>query len=91
MSNVCNLAVIFVFFGGYLLVTARYIVVTAGYCLLPGGYYSLLVVTACYSLLQLIPTFSINVRTGKRSWKERCPASKRILHSQIGFPERWQN
>ena len=44
----------FGFFGGYLVVTARYLVVT-------GGYFSLLVVTACYRSLMLVPTFSMNI------------------------------
>ena len=50
----------FDFLGGYLVVTARYLAVTASYCLLPGGYCSLLVVTARYRWLLLIPTFSMN-------------------------------
>ena len=45
---------------GIYIVTARYLVVTAGYCLLPGGYCSLLVGTARYRLLLLVPTFSMN-------------------------------
>ena len=47
----------FVFLGGYLAVTARYLVITAGYCLL-------LVVTARYRSLPLIPAFSMNVYCG---------------------------
>ena len=47
---------------GYLVVTAHYLVVTAGYCSLLGGYCSLLVVTACYCSLLLIPTFSMNAK-----------------------------
>ena len=43
----------FDFFGGYLVVTARYLMVTTCYC-------SLLVVTARYRSLLLVPTFSIN-------------------------------
>ena len=50
----------FDFLGGYLVVTARYLVVTTGYCSLPGGYCSLLVVTARYSSLLLVPTFTMN-------------------------------
>ena len=50
----------FDFLGGYLVVTARYLVVITGYCSLPGGYCSLLVVTARYRLLLLVPTFSMN-------------------------------
>ena len=44
----------------YLVVSARYLSVTTGQCLLPGGYCSLLVVTAGYRLLLLVPTFSMN-------------------------------
>ena len=47
----------FVFLGGYLAVTARYLVITGGYCLL-------LVVTAHYRSLPLIPAFSMNVYCG---------------------------
>ena len=43
----------FDYFGGYLVVTARYLVVIARSC-------SLLVVTACYGSLLLVPTFSMN-------------------------------
>ena len=43
----------FDFLSGYLVVTARYLVVTVGYC-------SLLVVTARYRSLLLVPTFSMN-------------------------------
>ena len=50
----------FNFLGGYLVVTARYLVVTTGYWSLPGGYCSLLVVTARYHLLLLVPIFSMN-------------------------------
>ena len=57
MSNVCYVTD---FRGVYLVVTAHDLVVTAGYCLLPGGYYSLLVATARYRLLLLVPTFSMN-------------------------------
>ena len=52
----CN----FDFLGGYLVVIARYLVVTTGYCSLPGGYCSLLVFTAHYRLLLLVPTFTTN-------------------------------
>ena len=56
--------------GGYLVVTARYLVVSAGYCSLPGDYRSLLVFTARYRSLLLVPTFSINESTFKlRSWQ----------------------
>ena len=48
--NVCYLVVILIF----LVVTAPYLVVTAGYC-------SLLVDTARYRLLMLVPIFSMNV------------------------------
>ena len=58
VPNVCYLAVIF--FGGYLVVTARYLVVTARYFVVTGGYCLLLVVTACYRTLLLLPTFSMN-------------------------------
>ena len=50
----------FNYFGGYLVVTARYLAITARYCLLPGGYCSLLVVTARYCSVLLVPTFSMN-------------------------------
>ena len=50
----------FDFLGGYLAVTARYLVVTAGYFSLPNGYCLLLVPTARYRLLLLVPTFSMN-------------------------------
>ena len=58
VPNVCYLAVSF--FGGYLVVTARYLVVTARYFVVTGGYCLLLVVTACYRTLLLLPTFSMN-------------------------------
>ena len=50
----------FDFLGGYLVVTARYLVVIACYCSLSGGYCLLLVVTARYRSLLLVPTFSVN-------------------------------
>ena len=57
----------FNFLDCYLVVTSRYLMVTAGYCSLPCGYCSLpygycslLVVTARYRWLLLIPTFSMN-------------------------------
>ena len=50
----------FDFLGGYVVVTACYLMVTTGYCLLPGGYCLLLVVTACYHTLLLVPNFSMN-------------------------------
>ena len=53
MSNVCYLAVIWIF-RGYLVVTARSLVIAR-------GYYSLLVVTARYRSLLLVPTFSMNM------------------------------
>ena len=53
MSNVGYLAVILIFFGGYLVVTALYLMVTTCYC-------SLLMVTARHRSLLLVPTFSIN-------------------------------
>ena len=56
MSNVCYLAEILIF----LVVTGRYLVITAGDCSLPGGYCSLMVVTARYRSLLLVPTFSMN-------------------------------
>ena len=56
MSNMCCLAEIVIF----LVVTGRYQVVTAGYCSIPGGYCLLLVVTAQYCLLLLVPTLSLN-------------------------------
>ena len=40
--------------------TARYLMVTTGYCSLPCGYCSLLVVTARYRSLLLVPTFSMS-------------------------------
>ena len=42
------------------MVTARYLVVTTVYCSLPGRNCSLLVVTAYYRTLLLVPTFSMN-------------------------------
>ena len=59
MSNVCYLAVILIFFGGYL-VTACYLVITACSCSFHGDHCSLLVVTC---LLPLVPTFSMNAIT----------------------------
>ena len=50
----------FDFLSGYLVVTARYLVVTARYCSLLRGYCSLLVVTAHYRSLLLVPTLSMN-------------------------------
>ena len=50
MSNVCYLAVIFIF----LVVTAHYLVVTAGYCLLPDSYWWLRLVTGGYCSLPLV-------------------------------------
>ena len=54
MPNVCYLVVVLIFFGGYLVVTARYLVVNARYCWLPGGYCSLLLVTARYYSFPLL-------------------------------------
>ena len=51
----------FDFFGGYLVVTTRYLVVTARYQAVTGGCCSLLVVTARYRSLLLVPNFSMNV------------------------------
>ena len=50
----------FNFLGAYLVVNARYLMVTTGYCSLPSSYCSLLVVTARYRSLLLVPTFSMN-------------------------------
>ena len=50
----------FDFFGGYLVVTACYLVVTARYLVITSGYCLLLVVTAHYHSLLLVPTFSMN-------------------------------
>ena len=61
----------FDYFGGYLVVTARYLVVTGAYCLL-------LVVTARYQSLLLVPTFSMNNFNNRNfsctvlSWFESC-------------------
>ena len=52
----CYFAVTLIF----LVLTARYLVVTTRYCPLSGGYCSLLVITARYRLLLLVPTFSMN-------------------------------
>ena len=46
--------------GGYLVVNVRYLMVTTGYWSLSGGYSLLLVVTARYHSLLLVPTFSLN-------------------------------
>ena len=66
MSNVRYLTVILTFLVAtwlilpvtkwLLIVTARYLVATGGYCLL-------LVVTACYRSLLLVPTFSMNKKS----------------------------
>ena len=62
----------FDFLGGYLVVTARYLVVTARYCSLPGGYCSLLVVTARYRCLLLVPTFRMNeMKLEAVEWQNR--------------------
>ena len=61
ISKVYYLTVILIFLVVTLVVTARFLVIITGYCLLPGGYRSLLVVTARYRLLLLVPTFSMNV------------------------------
>ena len=50
----------FDFLGSYLVVSARYLMIATGYCSLPSGYCSLLVVTARYRSLLLVPTFSMN-------------------------------
>ena len=42
------------------MVLARYLVLIACYCSLPGGYCLLLVATARYCSLLLVPTFSMN-------------------------------
>ena len=55
-----KLAVIFDFLGGYLVVTTRYLVITGGYWSLLGGYCLLLVATARYRSLLLVPTFSMS-------------------------------
>ena len=51
----------FDFLGGYLVVTTHYLVVTARYQAVTGGCCSLLVVTARYRSLLLVPNFSMNV------------------------------
>ena len=66
MSNVRYLTIILTFLVAtwlilpvtkwLLIVTARYLVATGGYCLL-------LVVTACYRSLLLVPTFSMNKKS----------------------------
>ena len=45
----------------YLSINFDFLVVTAGYCSLPDGYCSLVVVTASYRSLLLVPTFSMKV------------------------------
>ena len=52
----CN----FDFLGSYLVVSARYLMIATGYCSLPSGYCSLLVVTARYRSLLLVPTLNMN-------------------------------
>ena len=52
VPNVCYLAVIF--FGGYLVVTARYLVVTARYFVVTACYWWLLLVTALYCSFPLL-------------------------------------
>ena len=60
MLNVCYLVIILIFFCGYLVVTARYLLVTGCYCSLRVGYCLLVVVTARYRSLLLVPTISMN-------------------------------
>ena len=50
----------FDFLGSYLVVSARYLMIATGYCSLPIGYCSLLVVTARYRSLLLVPTLNMN-------------------------------
>ena len=57
------LGCVFYVLGDYLVVTARYVVVTARYLLVTDGYCSLLVFTARYRSLLLVPTFSMNEET----------------------------
>ena len=54
----------FDFHGGCLVVTTRYLVVTGGYC-------PLLVVTARYRWLLLVPTFSV-IAQGKSLSERHC-------------------
>ena len=63
MSNVCYLTVIFIFLvvtWWLLLVTSWLLLVTAGYLVVTAGYCWLLVVTARYRSLLLVPTFTMN-------------------------------
>ena len=55
----------FDFFDVYLVITARYVVVTSLYLVVINGYCSLLVVSARYRSLRLIPTFSMNKKFDK--------------------------
>ena len=64
ISNVCYLAVILIFWwllGGYCSLPSAY-------CSLPSGYCSLLVVTARYRLLLLVPNFGRNQHLTRISW-----------------------
>ena len=66
MSTACYLAVFFIFLvitWWLLLVTQWLLVVTARYLLVTDGYCSLLVFTARYRSLLLVPTFSMNEET----------------------------
>ena len=54
----------FGFLGSYVIVNARYLVVTAAYLMVTGCYCSLLVITARYRSLLLVPTFSMNAFKG---------------------------
>ena len=66
MSNVCYLAIILIFLvvpWWLLLVNCWLLLVTARYLVFIGGYCSLLVVTARYRSLLLVPTFSMNELT----------------------------
>ena len=70
MSNVCYLAIIFIF-----------LVVTARYCSLPGSYCSLLVVTDRYHSLLLVPTFSMKDSSLFQSERNYLTIQEKIIYT----------
>ena len=70
MSNVCYLAIIFIF-----------LVVTARYCSLPGSYCSLLVVTDRYHSLLLVPTYSMKDSSLFQSERNYLTIQEKIIYT----------
>ena len=81
MSNMCYLAAILIFLvvtWWLLIVTQQLLLVTARYLVVTAGYWSLVVATARYRLLLLVPTFSM-------SGHQRCSMKKNVLKNFAKF------